>query len=203
MDRARMEAFSDGVFAVAITLLVVNLAVPKHGGPPIVHQLSAAWPSFVAYLISFLTIGIIWVNHHALVTNIAVVDRTLLFLNLLLLMFVVTIPFSTAMMADFLTSGGQDADVATAIYALDFELMSLCFAAVFEWTLREDARLHIPVPESARWAVRRRFGAGLLPYAVAIGLAFLSPYVALALTGLVAVYYAFEETPRRARPDGG
>ena len=197
VDRSRMEAFSDGVFAVAITLLVVNLAVPKRGGPPILDQLGAAWPSFVAYLVSFLTIGIIWVNHHALVMNIAVVDRTLLFLNLLLLVFVVTIPFSTATMATFLTSGGQDAKVAMALYALDFEIMSLCFIAVFEWTLREDGRLHEPVPESAKWAVRRRFYAGQVPYAGAVGLAFLSPFVSLVVTGLVAVYYMFERTPVR------
>lgn len=191
MSRSRLEAFSDGVFAVAITLLVVNLAVPKRGGPPVVSQLASAWPSFVAYGISFLTIGIIWVNHHALVANIAVVDRTLLFLNLLLLMFVVTIPFSTATMATFLTSPGRDAKVAMAIYALDFEFMSVCFTAVFEWTLREDRRLHEPIPEAARWAARRRFYAGQIPYAAAIGLAFLSPYVSLAVTGVVAVYYMF------------
>ena len=201
MDRSRMEAFSDGVFAVATTLLVVNLAVPKHGGPPILNQFGAAWPSFVAYLISFLTIGIIWVNHHALVRNIALVDRTLLFLNLLLLLFVVTIPFSTETMAAFLTGRGQDAKVAMALYALNFEIMSLCFTALFEWTLREDRRLHEPVPQSAKWAARRRFYAGQLPYAAAIGLAFLSPFVSLAVTGLVAVYYMFERTsasrPRR------
>lgn len=190
-----MEAFSDGVFAVAITLLVVNLVVPRRGGPPILDQLSAAWPSFVAYLISFLTIGIIWVNHHALVRNIAVVNRTLLFLNLVLLMFVVTIPFSTATMAAFLTTEGRDAKVATALYALNFEIMSLCFTAVFEWTLREDARLQNPVPDSAKWAVRWRFYFGQLPYAVAIGLAFLSPAVSVAVTGAVAVYYMFERTP--------
>lgn len=194
MDRSRLENFSDGVFAVAITLLVVSLAVPRRGGPPILSQLASAWPSFVAYGISFLTIGIIWVNHHALVRNIALVDRTLLFLNLLLLMFVVTIPFSTATMASFLTSPGLDAKVAMAIYALDFEFMSLCFTALFEWTLAEDRRLHEPVPESARWAARRRFYAGQIPYAAAIGLAFLSPYVSLAVTALVAIYYMFERT---------
>jgi uncharacterized membrane protein len=194
-----MEAFSDGVFAVAITLLVLNLAVPRRGGPPILNQLGAAWPSFAAYLISFLTIGIIWVNHHALVMNIAAVDRTLLYLNLVLLAFVVTIPFSTATMATFLIGGGQDAKVATALYALDFEIMSVCFMAVFEWTLREDTRLHDPVPQSEKWAARWRFYIGMVPYAAAIGLAFLSPVVSLAVTGLVAVYYMFGRTPERNR----
>ena len=93
MDRSRLEAFSDGVFAVAITLLALNLAVPGPGHGALLQQLGSHWPAFVAYVISFFTIGIIWVNHHALVRNIAVVDRTLLFLNLLLLAFVVAIPF--------------------------------------------------------------------------------------------------------------
>ncbi len=99
MDRGRLEAFSDGVFAVAITLLALNLAVAGTGHGPLLHQLGEHWPSFIAYLISFFTIGIIWVNHHALVRSIAVVDRTLLFLNLLLLLFVVVIPFATATLA--------------------------------------------------------------------------------------------------------
>ena len=70
MDRGRLEAFSDGVFAVAITLLALNLAVggPRYG--PLAHQLADQWPAFVAYLISFFTIGIIWVNHHALVSKV-------------------------------------------------------------------------------------------------------------------------------------
>ena len=202
MNRSRLEAFSDGVFAVAITFLVFNLAVPRRGGPPVLDQLTADWPKFVAYLISFLTIGIIWVNHHALVQNIAVVDRTLLFLNLLLLAFVATIPFSTATMAEFLTSPGRDATVATAIYALDFEFIALCFTALFEWTLRNEDRMHHPVPVAARPAARLRFYAGLLPYAAAVGIAFASPAASVVITGLVAVYYVFERTTA-ARHDQG
>jgi hypothetical protein len=94
VNRGRLEAFSDGVFAVAITLLVLDLAVagpgPGHGS--LAHQLAHRWPGFAAYVISFLTIGIIWVNHHALVSNLKVVTRPLMFLNLLLLMFVVLVP---------------------------------------------------------------------------------------------------------------
>ena len=146
-------------------------------------------------MISFFTIGIIWVNHHALVRNIAVVDRTLLFLNLLLLAFVVAIPFGTATMADYLTAGGRNAEVAMALYAAIFEGMSLGFMAIFEWTLHEEGRTHQRVPESARWAARRRFYLGQLPYLVAIGVAFISPPVSLAIIGLVDVYYIFERTP--------
>src|SRR5690348_2858439 len=92
MDRGRLEAFSDGVFAVAITLLALDLAVPVPGQEALGRQLVSHWPSFAAYGVSFLTIGIIWVNHHTLFRNFADVDRTMLFLNLLMLFFVVTIP---------------------------------------------------------------------------------------------------------------
>jgi TMEM175 potassium channel family protein len=204
VDRSRLEAFSDGVFAVAITLLALNLAVPGPGHrQSLLSQLASHWPAFVAYVISFFTIGIIWVNHHALVQNIARVDRTLLFLNLLLLACVVAIPFATATMADYLKTGGQDARVAMALYAAVFEAMSLAFMALFEWTLHEDSRTHHPVPETARWAARRRFYLGQLPYLIAIGVAFISPLAALAIIGLVAVYYIFERTPSPARAPAG
>jgi len=198
VDRSRLEAFSDGVFAVAITLLALNLAVPGPGHGALLQQLGHRWPAFVAYVISFFTIGIIWVNHHALVGNIAVVDRTLLFINLLLLAFVVAIPFGTATMADYLTAGGQDARVAMALYAAILEGMSLAFMAILEWTLRDERRTHRPVPQSAQPAARMRFYVGQLPYLIAIGVAFVSPPVALAIIGLVAIYYIFERTPAAA-----
>ncbi len=198
MDRSRLEAFSDGVFAVAITLLALNLAVAGPGHGPLLHQLASHWPAYVAYVISFFMIGIIWVNHHALVANIAAVDRTLLFLNLLLLAFVVAIPFATATMAGYLTAGGQDSHVAMALYAAVFEGMSIGFTAMFEWTLHGEARVHHAVPERARWEARIRFYLGQIPYLIAIGVAFVSPAVSLAIIGLVAVYYIFERTPAAA-----
>jgi uncharacterized membrane protein len=195
VDRSRLESFSDGVFAVAITLLALNLVVDGRGHGSLLWQLGQHWPTFVAYLISFFTIGIIWVNHHALVSNIAVINRPLLFINLALLAIVVTVPFVTGTMAKYLTDPGQDAHVAMALYAGTFEAMGLAFTGVFEWTLREDARLHRPVPRPARWAARARFYAGQVPYLIAIGIAFISPYAALVITALVAVYYIFERTP--------
>ena len=102
MSRGRLEAFSDGVFAVAITLLALNLTVKGPGHGTLAHQLAQQWPGYVAYLISFFTIGIIWVNHHMLVSNVVVVTRMLLFLNLVLLLFVVLIPVATGTVADYL-----------------------------------------------------------------------------------------------------
>ena len=194
MDRSRLEAFSDGVFAVAITLLALNLAVAGPGHGPLAHQLADRWPAFVAYLISFFTIGIIWVNHHALVSNVAAVSRLLLFLNLVLLLFVVMVPFATATVAEYLAHGGFDASVAVAVYGIVLEGMSVGFALMLEWSLGA-GRTHVAVPPGRRWAVRLRFTSGGLAYLVVIGGAFLSAPAALAFSGLVAVYYIFERTP--------
>jgi uncharacterized membrane protein len=204
MDRSRLEAFSDGVFAVAITLLALNIAVE---GPAahisLAHQLGSRWPAFVAYLISFFTIGIIWVNHHSLIRSVKTVDRTLLFVNLGLLLFVVLIPFSTATAAEYLARDNFDTKVAMALYAGVFLGMSLSFGAIFEWTLHGD-RVYEPVPPDRRWAARLRFVGGAAVYVAAIAIALVSAYASFILLGLTAVYYIFEHTPAPASagPDG-
>jgi uncharacterized membrane protein len=196
MESSRLEAFSDGVFAVAITLLALELAVPVPGHGHLTDQLSEHWPSFAAYVISFLTIGIIWVNHHTLFNNIADVDRPLLFLNLLLLFFVVSIPFVSTMFADYLHHGGPDARVAGAIYSGVFAGMGFSFAVLFWWSIRHE-HLKTALPPGAIWAAVIRFGIGNIAYLAAVGIAFLSPATSLLITGLVAVYYVFEQTPGR------
>jgi uncharacterized membrane protein len=194
MDRSRLEAFSDGVIAVAITLLALNLTVAGPGHEKLVHQLHDKWPAFVAYLISFFTIGIIWVNHHALVRTIKTVNRTLLFLNLVLLLFVVAIPFATATVADYLSVPNDDTPVAMMLYGGIFLGMSAGFGAIFEWTLHGQ-RVYQPLPTEQHWAARRRFVGGGLVYAVAIVVAFFNAIASFVIIGLVAVYYIFERTP--------
>ena len=203
MDSARLEAFSDGVFAVAITLLALDLAI---GGPG-PHELTLAakladhWPAFVAYAVSFATIGIIWVNHHTLLRNFSEIDRTLLFVNLLLLFFVVTIPFATSTIAAYLRAANGDASLAAAIYQGVFEGMSISFTLLFWWAIRREHLQVALTPEQARQATIR-FGIGNLGYISGIGIAFVSAPASLAISGLVAVYYIFEQTPvRAASPD--
>jgi uncharacterized membrane protein len=197
MSKARLEAFSDGIMAVAITLLALDLTVPEPGHGELLTQLANHWPQFAAYAVSFFTIGIIWVNHHARVNLIATVDRTLLFLNLLLLMFVVLIPFATATMATYLISGSEDSHIAMAVYAVVLEGMAVSFSALFEWSLGE-GRTHVAVPLDQRRKARLRTSIGTLVYAVVFLVAFISAPVSLALAGATAIYYIFAPVPHVA-----
>jgi uncharacterized membrane protein len=199
MDSGRLEAFSDGVFAVAVTLLALNLAVAGPGHGPLARQLTDHWPSFAAYVVSFFTIGIIWVNHHALFRNFAEIDRVLLFLNLVLLFFVVTIPFATATIAAYLTHGGRDASLAAAIFQAVFEGMSLSFGLLFWWSIRHEHMKTALTPAAARRSMIR-FGIGNLGYVAAIGIAFVSAPASLLISAIVAAYYVFEHTPQADRP---
>ena len=202
MNRARLEAFSDGVFAVAITLLAFNLTVKGPGYGTLAHQLAEQWAAYVAYLISFFTIGIIWVNHHALLSNVVRVTRTLLFLNLVLLLFVVLVPVATGTVGDYLEHGssGFDAKLAVAMYGVVLVGMSVGFSSMLEWSLGE-GRTRVPVPPDKRWAARVRFMSGGLVYLLIVAIAFVNALVALGLSGLVAVYYIFESTPTLGKPE--
>src|SRR5580693_6663303 len=133
MESRRAEAFSDGVFAIAITLLVLDLRLPGAGPEhdTLVQQLLHAWPQYFAYVVSFLTIGIMWMNHHTILAHVARVDRPLLVLNLLLLMGIVAIPFPTGLVADNLNHGGPDATAAVVTYGLVMIAISCGFAGLW------------------------------------------------------------------------
>lgn len=196
MDGGRLEAFSDGVFAVAITLLALDLSVAGPEQGPLAHQLVTRWPAFVAYLISFFTIGVIWVNHHALFTGLARLDRAMLFVNLLLMLFVVAIPFATATMAEYLSAGGQDSRLATAIYGAVMTGMAASFGLVLRRAIKHE-HMKDPLNPAARVAAQRRFAAGILVYVGATVLALLSAPAAFACYGVVAIFYVLEQTPGR------
>jgi uncharacterized membrane protein len=193
MSSERMEAFSDGVLAIAATLLVLELHVPD-AGQDLRAALLAQWPSYAAYVVSFATIGIIWVNHHALFVHVRRVDRTLLFLNLLLLMVVSLIPFPTAIVGRFVTAAA-DSHLAAAIYGVLMILMSLAFTALWRH-VTNDARLlgrHLDPQRARQESVL--FSAGLLAYGAGVVLAFVSAPLSLLIYGLVAVFYVFPWLP--------
>ncbi len=195
MSKARVEAFSDGVIAVAITLLALDLHVPDPAQPgTLARHLGEQWPHYAAYVVSFVTIGIIWINHHAMLRRLRAVDHTILTLNLLLLMTIVVLPFTTALMAEYLkASHGQN--LAAAVYGGSLLLMALAFLTMQVNLLNAkvdllDERL---TPE-ARRAVLRRNAAGVPPYVIATIAAVVSPYVTLAICAAIAAFYAAPRT---------
>jgi TMEM175 potassium channel family protein len=194
MTKGRLEAFSDGVFAVAATLLVVELHVPDQVTSDLGGALLAQWPSYLAYVTSFLTIGIIWVNHHQLFAHVRAVDRPLLFVNLFLLMTVSLVPFPTALLGRFATAA-EDGHVASALYGAVMVLMSIAFSALWLHITR-DTRLigHHLDPHRARHE-GMLFSAGLAAYLAGIGLSMVSAQLALLLYALVAVFYVFPWLP--------
>jgi uncharacterized membrane protein len=206
VNSRRLESFSDGVFAVAITVLVFDLLpIGKNADDAkgLTHALLSAWPQYAAYGISFLTIGIMWLNHHTMAAHLRQVDRWLLLLNLLLLTGVVALPFPTALVADYLNHGTPGAaKVATVTYGLVMIAISIAFDSMWLYltshqaTLARGGRLELP-----RHA-RLRFTSGLWGYVAGVlAAAFWSAAAGLVIYALLAVYYVFENLPAPS-PDG-
>jgi uncharacterized membrane protein len=191
MSTNRLESFSDGVFAVAITLLVLGIDVPQvgpHGS--LGHALVANWPQYAAYVVSFLTIGIIWINHHAMISRLRAADHTILILNLLLLMAVAVLPFATDLVAAYLRHP-EGRSLAAVLYAGAFLVMGSMFGLLNGCILLRRADL---LRDSLSLARRRqifiRAASGTLPYLVAVGVAFVSAYASLAICAAIGVFYA-------------
>jgi uncharacterized membrane protein len=186
----RLEAFSDGVFAIAITLLVLEIPVPEAGEGGLWDALVDLWPSFVSYLVSFVVIGIIWVNHHGVIDHLARANRGVLFLNLLFLLWVAFIPFPTALLAEHLDAG-VDEDVAAAVYCGTMALMGLSFGGMWAYITRRRELLGVELTDNQIRRLTVSFVIGSPLYILAIGVSFLSAGAALAIVALLAVYYAF------------
>ena len=186
MKTSRLEAFSDGVFAVAITLLVLEIDVP--GGENLWHDLKEQWPSFASFFVSFWVIGIIWVNHHGVFDHLKRADRGVLYLNLLLLMTVVFIPFSTALMAEHLKSGA-DEEVAALVYSGAFLALAIAFGFLWTYIARHREPLGVELTDEQVRRTTLVFLIGNPFYAVAVVFAFISPAAVLVINALLAFYY--------------
>jgi len=179
ISKARAEAFSDGVFAVAATILVFSITPPdvKSG---LTSALLAEWPSYAAYATSFVTILVIWVNHHAVLDAIRAFDRTLLFLNGFLLMTVALIPFPTGLLAHYLQAG-HDQRAAAVAYGVTMSAMALAFTLVNTY-----AKVRHLI--TTRFSIIG-FSTGQLSYPVATLIATVSYQAALALYAATALFY--------------
>ena len=192
MTKGRLEAFSDGVFAIAITLLVLEIRVPDPSeldGHPLSNYLTTHSWSYAGYGLSFVFIGIMWVNHHTLFDHVRIVDRTLTLLNLLLLGFVALVPWPTGLVARYINGAHRDAVSAMAVYSALTVCLACSFTSIWWWMTRGPQLLADGHDYRVLQKTRGRFALGVYVYSAVLVVGFFFPYAALALQGLVALYY--------------
>jgi TMEM175 potassium channel family protein len=192
VETGRVEAFSDGVFAIAITLLILAVGIEQAiARGDVEHTLLHLWPAYVAYAVSFLTIGIMWVNHHQIFRHFERVDRTLLLLNILLLMCISFTPFPTRVVADHAQSG-SDREAAAVLYGATMTLTAICFFAVWFYGSRRLLRADTDMREVS--GITRSYLPGAPTYALATAIAFVSSVASLVMFGAIAVFYAISSS---------
>jgi uncharacterized membrane protein len=190
-DPARLVAFSDAVFAITITLLVLEIRPPTDDRN-LLHGLVALWPSYLAYAVTFLFIGQVWANHHVMFDHIRAADRVVLLLNTLLLMVVAFLPFATSVLAGALRSGhGQR--TAVVFYGIAFEVKALMFNAVWHYARGHGLLSEALDPEGAK-AIGSRFQLALAWLAAGALLGALLPALGVAV---IAAFNAFYWLPIR------
>lgn len=190
MSGGRLEAFSDGVFAVAITLLILDLHAPEPGHGSLAHGLGALWPQYLAYLVSFLVIGIIWLNHHATIQLLARTDHTTQVLNLLLLLPVSVLPWPTSVLAAYARHGSRaDQHAAVLLYGGVSSAMALAFNLLWRHVMRRHDLWRAGVDAALVATRQKRYRAGpfVYPVATVIGLLDLRLFIGLMLA--LAVLY--------------
>jgi uncharacterized membrane protein len=197
-ETSRIEAFSDGVFAIAITLLIIEIHVPsREHAESLGHELLRTWPSYLGYLTSFLTIGVMWINHHHVFDLIDRVDRTMLLLNTLLLMMIAFVPFPTAVLAQFIETDGARA--AAVLYGATLTLTALNYFVWWRYASSGRRLIAPEVPDDVVADITRAYTPGILLYGGAALVAFLEPWLSAALYLAIAAFYALPLAQWRAQ----
>jgi uncharacterized membrane protein len=185
-DTGRLEAFSDAVFAITITLLILEIRPPADDRD-LLHGLLALWPSYLAYAVTFLFIGQVWANHHVMFDHIRAADRAVLLLNTLLLMVVAFLPFATSVLAGALRSGhGQR--TAVVFYAIAFDLTALTFTVLWRYARRRRLLSEALGPAGAT-SIGRRFQLALAWLAAGAVLGAALPVLGVAAIVAFNVFY--------------
>jgi len=203
-ETGRLEAFSDGVFAVAITFLVLNIKIPgidlplgqlpddTHLWPALLNE----WPMLAAYATSFATIGVMWLNHHRLYEHIKRTNTVLMLLNLLLLLVIVFIPVPTALLAEYILRPDQHA--AAIVYSSTFLAMAVCFYVLWRYSSYHNRLLGKNANPHAVAAINRQLMFGPISYLIVLGIAFINTPVTVILQFLLALYFALPGRPPRS-----
>jgi len=189
-ETARVEAFSDGVLAIVVTLLVLELKVPRglQTDEALRHALAEEWHAYLAFLTSFATVGIMWVNHHRLFTLIGRVDHWLLMLNLLLLLMICIVPFPTAVVSEYL--GSDAARSATLVLGAVFVVTAIVFNVLWRYSAHNRRLIAPHVQQADVDAQTRQYRFGPVVYLIALLIAFVSPTLSVAVNLAIAVFFA-------------
>jgi TMEM175 potassium channel family protein len=187
MRTERLQTLADGIFAIALTLLVLSLPVPK-GSRRLAHDLLAQWPFYAAYVVSFVTVAIVWINHHALMDGVVRADRTLMELNLLLMLFVALVPWPTGLLAEYLRDGGSSG-AAAVTYGIVMMLMAASFTGIWLWLARTEDLAHPEMRPRIPLAIRRS-SVGPVVYLAGTLLALASAPFSFALYAAAAAFFA-------------
>ena len=194
MSTNRLETFADGVFAIAATLLILNVdAQVGEGSGEIGKRLLEIWPSYIGYAVSFVTIGIIWSNHHTVMGQLGKVDRTFLMLNILLLMCVAFLPFPTRLVAEHLRDR-HDLQPAAFAYSATMTVMAICYITLWLYASRRGRLLRDGYNPRTVSGITRTYLPGAPLYATATLLAFASPLASVAIFGGIALFYVVESS---------
>jgi uncharacterized membrane protein len=188
-ETGRVEAFSDGVFAIAITLLILEIRVPQPSGGPLGAQLLRQWPSYLSFVISFAFIGIMWINHHRLFTHIRRTDTGLLLLNLLLLLGVTFVPYPTSVLAAYL--GRPDQRLAAMFYNGTYVGIAVFYNLLWRYVVFSHSHLlGAEVDKEAVAGIVRQYSFGPLFYVVCMAIAWISVPASLVANVALACFFA-------------
>jgi uncharacterized membrane protein len=189
----RLETFSDGVFAIAATLLILNVDTQVEAeGPGLAEQLLHVWPSYIGYIVSFVTIGIIWVNHHLVMSLIDRVDRRFMMFSVLFLMCVAFIPFPTRLVAEHVRDEGAQA--AALAYGITLTVTAAMFSAIWFYASIGRRLLRADADPRVVSGITRSYLPGPWIYLIAALVAFLSPAWSVGLYAAIALFYVLESS---------
>ena len=190
---ARIEAFSDGVFAIAITLLILELKVPLFdhdaSNRELLQRLGGDWHHYLAFFLSFTSILVMWVNHHRIFSVVRKADDAFAYWNGLLLMFITIVPFPTALIAEFMDKGA--AKTAAAVYSGMGLMIALAFTGLWRYAITHGRLLTKGFREREVEELTQQYQYGPLAYVVAFGLSFVSAQLSIGLCLALVVFFAF------------
>ena len=194
MSPSRLETFADGVFAIAATLLILNVdAQVGTGEGALSHRLLEIWPSYIGYAVSFVTIGIIWSNHHTVMNQLARVDRLFLMLNVFLLLCVAFLPFPTRLVAEHLRDR-HDLEPAALAYGATMTVMAIAYISLWLYASRNGRLLRADSNPRMVSGITRSYLPGAPLYLFATLIALASPLASVALYGAITLFYVIESS---------